>query len=147
MSALSGAGIYTIIDLSLPINGSISPCTFSPKLPYVQALLTSTAAREGPTWTSNLLNLYLGSIDVFLKYDNVLAFNIGNEVVKDGPSTAAAPFIKAAARDIKAYLKSKGSSALVGYASTDGSGWRDPLAEYLTCDSEDTSIDLYGLNN
>jgi hypothetical protein len=54
----------------------------------------------------------------------VLAYNIGNEVVTETNNTVAAPFIKAAARDVKAYLKSKGSSALVGYASTDGSGWR-----------------------
>jgi len=93
------------------------------------------------------LNLYLGTIDAFLKYDNVLAFNIGNEVVIDVPSSASAPFIKAAARDVQAYLKSKGSSVLVGYASTDGAGWRDPLADYLTCNSADTSIDLWGLND
>ncbi len=121
-------------------------------------------AREGPTWTSNLLTLYLGTIDAFLQYDNVLGepvmrlrlanayaltkgFNIGNEIVKDTASTVAAPFIKAAARDVKAYLKSKSSSALVGYSSTDGSGWRDPLADFLTCGSDDTSIDLWGLNN
>jgi len=93
------------------------------------------------------LNLYLATIDAFLKYDNVLAFNIGNEVVIDTNSTVSAPFIKAAARDVKAYLKSKSSSALVGYASTDGAGWRDPLADYLTCASADTSIDLWGLND
>ena len=93
------------------------------------------------------MNLYLGTINAFLKYDNVLGFNIGNEVVIDVPSTVSAPFIKAAARDVKAYLKQKGSSALVGYASTDGAGWRDPLADYLTCTSEETSIDLWGLND
>ncbi|KAG8686675.1 1,3-beta-glucanosyltransferase gas1 [Ceratobasidium sp. 395] len=63
-------------------------------------------------------------------------------------NTVAAPFIKAAARDVKAYLRSKGSKALVGYAATDGSAdWRDPLANYLACDSDATSLDLYGLNN
>jgi hypothetical protein len=75
------------------------------------------------------------------------AFSIGNEIVKDVPSTVAAPFIKAAARDVKAYLKSKNSNALVGYSSTDGTVWRNPLADFLTCDSDDTSIDLWGLNN
>jgi hypothetical protein len=85
--------------------------------------------------------LYIGTIDVFSKYQvscivsclgpwltglqNVLAYNVGNEVVTMTNNTVAAPFIKAAARDVKAYLRSKGSSALVGYASTDGaSEWR-----------------------
>ncbi|CAE6420719.1 unnamed protein product [Rhizoctonia solani] len=127
MAALDAAGIYTIIDLSLPVNGSLD--------------------RSSPAWTTNLLDLYIGTIDIFSKYNNVLAYNIGNEVVTETNNTVAAPFIKAAARDTKAYLKSKGSSALVGYASTDGSGWRDPLANYLACDQESDSLDIYGLNN
>ena len=66
-------------------------------------------------------------------------------------STAA--FIKAAGRDTKAYLKSKGSNALVGYAAIDANdNWLVPLANYLSCDpsnsnSDSTAIDLYGLNN
>ncbi|KAF8610763.1 carbohydrate-binding module family 43 protein/Glycoside hydrolase family 72 protein [Ceratobasidium sp. AG-I] len=128
MSALDTAGIYTIIDLALPVNGSLD--------------------RASPAWTTNLLDLYIGTIDAFTKYDNVLAFNIGNEVVTMTNNTVAAPFIKAAARDVKAYLKSKSSSVLVGYASTDGSAdWRDPLANYLACDADTDSLDIYGLNN
>lgn len=133
MAALSSAGIYTIIDLSLPVNGSID--------------------RLAPSWSTNLLNLYIASIDAFSKYDNVLAYNVGNEVVISPNGTAAAAYIKAAARDIKSYLTSKSSSALVGYAAIDGdTTWRDPLASYLSCDpsggnSGTTAIDLYGLNN
>ncbi|KAF7345193.1 1,3-beta-glucanosyltransferase [Mycena sanguinolenta] len=99
MAALSGAGIYVILDLTLPLNGSIDTTL--------------------PTWSTNLLDLYIDTINVFSKYDNVLAYNVGNEVLTNG-ATNAAPFIKAAARDIKAYLASIGSSALVGYADIDG---------------------------
>ncbi|EJD55302.1 hypothetical protein AURDEDRAFT_109680 [Auricularia subglabra TFB-10046 SS5] len=127
MSLFEQSGIYTIIDLSQPLNGSID--------------------RSQPKWSSNLLNLYLQTIDTFSKYDNVLAYTVGNEVVTSPAETVAAPFIKAAARDVKAYLKSKGSSALVTYASTDGSQWRNNLASYLSCGDESTTIDLYGLNN
>ncbi|KIM85434.1 carbohydrate-binding module family 43 protein [Piloderma croceum F 1598] len=133
MQAFSGAGIYAIIDLSLPVNGSID--------------------RASPAWSTNLLDLYINTIDTFSKYDNVLAFNVGNEVVIADNGTDAAPFIKAAVRDIKAYLASKGSSILVGYASIDGSSdFRTELANYLSCDpsnsgSGSTAIDLYGLNN
>lgn len=49
------------------------------------------------------MDQYLRTIDTFSNYDNVLAVNVGNEVVIPG-SLPAAPFVKAAARDIKAYL-------------------------------------------
>lgn len=71
------------IDLALPLNGSID--------------------RISPSWATNLLDEYLKTIDVFSKYDNVLAFNVGNEVVVQN-GTAVAPYVKAAARDVKAYL-------------------------------------------
>jgi hypothetical protein len=70
--------------LTLPGNGSID--------------------RIAPAWTTNLLDSYLNTIDAFLGYDNILAFNIGNEVVAGPNETNVAPFVKAAARDIKAYL-------------------------------------------
>ncbi|CAA7259990.1 unnamed protein product [Cyclocybe aegerita] len=132
MNAFSAAGIYTIIDLALPLNGSID--------------------RLSPSWSTNILDQYIHTIDTFSKYDNVLAYNIGNEVVVQ-ESTQVAPYVKAAARDTKAYLKSQDSSALVGYAAINGaSNWREPLANYLSCDltgsnSDATAIDLYGLND
>lgn len=131
MSSFSNAGIYVILDLALPLNGSIN--------------------RAQPSWDVGLLDLYASTIDVFSRYDNLLAVNIANEVVTQPSNANAAPFIKAAVRDIKAYLRSKNSNVLVSYSSTDGpSGvnqWRDMLAYYLTCGSADTSVDIYGLNS
>ncbi|TFK76746.1 hypothetical protein BDN72DRAFT_753554 [Pluteus cervinus] len=132
MNALSNAGIYTIIDLSLPLNGSID--------------------RLQPSWSTNIFDQYIRTIDTFSKYDNVLAYNIGNEVVISG-NTTASPFVKAAARDTKAYLKSKGSNILIGYAAINGDAtFRGDLANYLSCDSsgagaDSTAIDIYGLND
>ncbi|RPD63253.1 hypothetical protein L226DRAFT_451078 [Lentinus tigrinus ALCF2SS1-7] len=133
MKAFSDAGIYTIIDLALPTNGSID--------------------RLSPSWTTNLLDLYIGTINAFNKYDNVLAYNVGNEVIIDPTGTGAAAFVKAAARDVRSYLNSISSSALVGYAAIDGDdNWVLPLAEYLSCDptnanSGSSAIDIFGLNN
>lgn len=132
MKTFSDAGIYTIIDLALPLNGSID--------------------RLSPSWSSNILNQYIATIDAFSKYDNVLGYNVGNEVVVV-EDTSVSAYVKAAARDIKAYLKSKSSSALVGYAAINGrSDFRNTLANYLSCDpsgtnSDATAIDLYGLND
>ncbi|KAJ7693693.1 carbohydrate-binding module family 43 protein/Glycoside hydrolase family 72 protein [Mycena rosella] len=132
MNAFSAAGIYTIIDLALPLNGSID--------------------RDSPAWSTNIQDQYLATVSAFSKYDNVLAYNVGNEVMLVN-STAPAPFVKAAARDIKAYLTSISSSALVGYAAIDGpADFLDPLANYLSCDpsgsnSGSSAIDLFGLNN
>ncbi|KAJ7481363.1 Glucanosyltransferase [Mycena galericulata] len=120
------------IDLSLPLNGSIDTVE--------------------PAWSTNLLDQYITTINVFSKYDNVLAYNVGNEVVNETFSTAA-PYVKAAARDVRAYLSSISSPALVGYAATDGDVTAiSALAEYLSCipsgkNSGGTSIDIFGLNN
>ncbi|KAJ7431316.1 Glucanosyltransferase-domain-containing protein [Mycena galericulata] len=127
MNVLSEAGIYIILDF------------------------TSTDTTQ-PVWDTNLFDQYIKTIDVFNKYDNVLAYNVGNEVLTAN-ATNAAPFLEAAARDVKAYLASISSSALVGYADIDGaSTFRDAVADYLSCDppgsnSGSTAIDIFGLNN
>lgn len=54
-------------------------------------------------------------------------------------------YVKAAARDIKAYLRGVNSETLVGYAAVDGEPeFRDTLADYLTCGEESIVVDLYG---
>ena len=66
--------------------------------------MNGSITRTSPQWTTNLLDQYINTINVFNKYTNVLAYNVGNEVI-DGPAaTGTAAFIKAAARDVKAYL-------------------------------------------
>nr|ADE10078.1 glyco hydro 72 [Tremella fuciformis] len=125
---LSGAGIYVMLDVSLPLNGSID--------------------RSSPSWSTNLLDEYTTTISAFTKYDNMLAYNIGNEVINLVSNTNAAPFVKAAARDIKAFLKGIGSSTMVGYSAVDGDAdFRNTLAEYMTCGDDSIAVDIYGLNN
>jgi hypothetical protein len=74
------------LDVSLPLNGSID--------------------RSSPSWTTNLLNEYTNTINAFNKvrpdysglwgqslmsqYDNILAYNIGNEVINLVSNTNAA---------------------------------------------------------
>ncbi|KAJ7190725.1 1,3-beta-glucanosyltransferase, partial [Mycena pura] len=137
MSALSNAGIYVMQVFAISL------------APPSEHTLNGSIDTTLPTWSTNILDQYLRTIDAFEKYDNVLAYNVGNEVVKPS-ATQAAPFVLAAARDVRAYLNSIGSSALVGYASIDGSStFVQDIAGFFACDrSGDTaSIDLFGLNN
>ena len=60
--------------------------------------------RSAPSWSTNLLDLYVTTIDSFSKYQNVLGYHVGNEVVIAANGTGAAAFVKAAARDVKSYL-------------------------------------------
>ncbi|KAJ7051344.1 1,3-beta-glucanosyltransferase [Mycena amicta] len=128
MEAFSQAGIYV---MKTALNGSIDTTL--------------------PSWSTNILDQFLRTIDAFEKYDNVLAYNIGNEVMTPGGGSQAAPFILSAARDVKAYLNSIQSSALVGYAAIDGpSSFVDNIAGFLACDhanANGAAIDLFGLNN
>lgn len=70
MRTFNDNGIYVLLDVSLPLNGSID--------------------RASPTWSTNLLDAYITTIDKFLGYENVLAFNIGNEVINLPTNTDAA---------------------------------------------------------
>lgn len=70
MKTFNDNGIYILLDVSLPLNGSID--------------------RASPTWSTNLLDAYITTIDTFLPYENVLAFNIGNEVINLPTNTDAA---------------------------------------------------------
>jgi hypothetical protein len=91
-----------------------------PELSLDLSTPASSISRDTPAWyvtsrclligsligvrSVDLLNTYLTTIQAFNGYDNVLAYNIGNEVVMSNATTSIAPFLKAAARDTKAYL-------------------------------------------
>jgi len=86
-------------------------------------------------------------VDMFSPYDNVLGYFAGNEVTNNDTNTNASPFVKAAVRDVKAYMKAKNyRQVLVGYASNDDSTTRDSIAEYFACAPADASVDFYGIN-
>ncbi|PWN98416.1 hypothetical protein FA09DRAFT_329478 [Tilletiopsis washingtonensis] len=131
MRTFEEAGIYVILDLGLPVNGSIN--------------------RAEPSWDTALLEQYLSTVEAFGQYDNVLAYNVANEVVTTDATTAALPFVRAAVRDVKSYLRSRGRSSLVAYSATDGpsgpSGRRSSVARYLSCGDEAEAVDLLGINS
>ncbi|KAH0550874.1 hypothetical protein GP486_007761 [Trichoglossum hirsutum] len=126
MQLLQNAGIYVISDLSQP-GESIN--------------------RNNPTWDENLYNRYTAVIDELQKYNNVLGFFAGNEVSNNVSNTNASPFVKAAVRDMKAYIKQRNYRPIgVGYATNDDADIRQGLADYFNCGKTEESIDFWGYN-
>ena len=126
MKLLSDAGIYVISDLSEP---------------------AVSINRDSPTWNVELFDRYKGVIDELGKYDNVIGFFAGNEVSNNKTNTAASAYVKAAVRDTKQYIKSKGGRWMgVGYAANDDADIRSDIANYFNCGEQDEAIDFWGYN-
>lgn len=87
-------------------------------------------------------------MDTFHSYDNTLGFFIGNEVIDQAGQSLAAPYIKVATRDMKAYRESKGYRAIpIGYSAADIAELRPMLQDYLVCGGNSSdAIDFFGLN-
>lgn len=126
MQMLADAGIYVISDLSSPSQSII---------------------RDDPQWNIALYQRYTAVIDALAKYNNVIGFFAGNEVSNNLTNTDASAFVKAAVRDMKAYIKAKNYRTMgVGYAANDDSSIRVNMANYFNCGSRDSSIDFWGYN-
>lgn len=84
-------------------------------------------------------------MDAFASFDNILGFVIGNEVINEMSVSNSAPYVKAAAIDLKTYRDSKGYREIpVGYTSADVRALVPLLQDYLACGSN--SIDFFGQN-
>jgi 1,3-beta-glucanosyltransferase GAS1 len=84
-------------------------------------------------------------MDNFASFDNTLGFFVGNEVVNDMTVSDFAPYVKAAALDLKSYRDSKGYRQIpVGYSGADATALSPYLQNYLACGSD--SIDFFGQN-
>lgn len=126
MALLDAAGIYVISDLSEP---------------------DTSINRDDPAWNLALYSRYTSVIDSLQNYTNVIGFFAGNEVSNSASTTNATAYVKAAVRDMKAYIKNNNYRAMgVGYAADDDATSRATVANYLNCGSSSNSIDFWGYN-
>ncbi|KAL8376878.1 hypothetical protein RB595_007825 [Gaeumannomyces hyphopodioides] len=126
MKMLDDAGIYVVADLGEP---------------------SLSIERDNPQWNVGLFDRYKKVIDELAKYDNVIGFFSGNEVTNNKTNTGASAYVKAATRDSKNYIKSKGGRWMgVGYATNDDTDIRVDLANYFNCGNQSDAIDYWGYN-
>ncbi|KAL8944011.1 MAG: hypothetical protein Q9216_000720 [Gyalolechia sp. 2 TL-2023] len=128
MNTFSDAGIYVMIGLY-----------------SYDAFISDTY----PRWDMERFNQFTRTLDTFANYDNLLAVTVGNNIVDDPDTTFAAPYIKAAIRDVKAYRDGQGYRKIpVGYtADADVESTRLHTQNYLVCgDTIADNADFLGLN-
>ncbi|KAL8645793.1 MAG: hypothetical protein Q9226_007138 [Calogaya cf. arnoldii] len=127
MNAFADAGIYLFVDLD-DFPTQIQPDT--------------------PAWNQSQLAAFSTIMDEFQKYDNTALFFVGNEVLTTAEVSNAAPYVKAAIRDMKAYRDSKNYRKIpIGYSAADVPGLRPMLQNYLSCGDNDAErAEFYSLN-
>ena len=128
MNALAERGIYVIADLSAPVDGL-------------------AINRDSPDWDDELYARYASVIDALAPYSNTLGFFAGNEVSNAPNNTNAAPFVKAAVRDMKAYIAQQGYRTIgLGYATDDNQYVRENIVDFFNCGDPADAIDFWGYN-
>ncbi|EEB05219.1 cell wall protein Gas5 [Schizosaccharomyces japonicus yFS275] len=128
MDALKEAGIYLILDLNT-VKNSISrlDAASSYNAVYLQGIFAT--------------------VDAFKGYDNVLGFFAGNEVANTVENAITTTWVKAALRDVKAYIKAQSDRQIpVGYSAADVAEFRVPCADFFACGDDDDRADFYGMN-
>jgi len=125
MKALDDAGIYVLLDL------------FDPK---------DNVNRAAPQWNTELFLLSQAKINHIKSYPNLLGIIVGNEVTDKIDNTDASAFVKAAIRDVKAYIATLGVNIPVGYAGADAAAIIDNMQAYFVCGDAKSRADFYGIN-
>ncbi|KAL7950956.1 glycoside hydrolase family 72 protein [Trichoderma barbatum] len=128
MKAFDDAGIYILADLD----------TFDT---YI--------IPENDYWNKTKYERYAEVMDAFQQYDNILGFFVGNENIATKDDSPTAPYLKAAARDMKAYRDAQGYREIpIGYSAADILQLRPMLQDYLTCGGNASeSVDFFSLNS
>lgn len=127
MSAFADAGIYIWLDLD----------TFDTQIEQI-----------APKWNETQRDAFAAVMDEFQQYDNLAGFFVGNEVLTTANGSVAAPYVKAAARDMKSHRDAKKYRKIpIGYSAADIATLRPMLQNYLACGSNASeALDFFSLN-
>lgn len=127
MNAFADAGIYLWLDLD----------TFDTQI-----------EQNDPRWNGTQRDAFAAVMDEFQQYDNLAGFFVGNEVLTMPNGSIAAPYVKAAARDMKAHRDAKNYRKIpIGYSAADIATLRPMLQNYLACGSNASeALDFFSLN-
>lgn len=100
-------------------------------------------------WDQGQYDAYAKVMDKFHGYNNVLGFFIANEGIAARGQSQVAPYLKAAARDMKAYRDNKGYRKIpIGYSAAHIVEMQPMLQDFLTCGGDDKNIiDFYAINS
>ncbi|KAL1848265.1 1,3-beta-glucanosyltransferase [Paecilomyces lecythidis] len=129
MQALADAGIYLVLDVNTP-------------------KYSLNRAEPQESYNDVYLQYVFATVEEFAKYPNTLAFFSGNEVINDGPSSKAAPYVKAVTRDIRQFLRERHYRQIpVGYSAADIDTNRLQMAEYMNCGTDDERSDFFAFND
>ena len=129
MAALDAAGIYLALDVNTPH----------------YAIRRDLPA---PSYNHVYLQSVFATIDQFQKYNNTLLFFSGNEDINSVDTSACAPYVKAATRDMKQYIGTRGYRKIpVGYSGADIDQNRLETAHYMNCGTDDERGDFFGFND
>lgn len=113
MSAFADLGIYLFLDLD----------TFETQFD-----------QDNPYWNQTQLTAFEAVLDTFQRYDNLAGVFVANEAMTRLNGSDAAPFVKSAIRDVKAYRDMKKYRDIpVGYSGADIPDLRPMLQNYLAC--------------
>ncbi|KUJ13897.1 uncharacterized protein LY89DRAFT_149451 [Mollisia scopiformis] len=125
MTALQTAGIYVLVDLPG----------------------TATINSTNPEWNLDIYGAWVQTIDAMAGFTNVLGFFAGDNVVTNSSNSPAAAFVKAAVRDLKSYIATKGYRPIpVGYEMSASDNY-DVASLYMTCTNSSQSIDFLGISD
>lgn len=128
MQVFADAGIYTFIDLDT-----------------LDTYLYSDSG--GGRWTEEQFDKFTAVMDTFHDYDNVAGFFVANELLNFGAASVGAPYIKAAAVDMKNYRDKQGyRNITIGYSAADITDLRPNLQNYMACGNPSEALDFYSLN-